>query len=150
MGKRNPRRTNGWRRDQVRKWLKDQGRPCALCGKPIDYSLTTWTDPKDGKVKRHPWSFEVDEIVPVSRGGSPYDRANVQPAHRICNQRRGNDEGGKGGKGLKVRLAVTHSSAASGLLKPRGAPPPRPYKPPSAHRAFFSHGFTERDSEALL
>ena len=35
-------------------------------------------------------SFEVDEIVPVSKGGSPYDRANVAPAHRICNQRRGN------------------------------------------------------------
>ena len=35
-------------------------------------------------------SFEVDEIVPVSKGGSPYDRGNVAPAHRICNERRGN------------------------------------------------------------
>lgn len=35
-------------------------------------------------------SFEVDEIVPVSLGGSPFDRSNVQPAHRICNQRKGN------------------------------------------------------------
>ena len=35
-------------------------------------------------------SFEVDEIVPVSKGGSPIDRSNVAPAHRICNERRGN------------------------------------------------------------
>ncbi len=34
-------------------------------------------------------SYELDEIVPVSRGGSPYDPDNVQPAHRICNQRKG-------------------------------------------------------------
>lgn len=34
-------------------------------------------------------SFEVDEIVPVSRGGSPIDYENVQAAHRICNQRKG-------------------------------------------------------------
>jgi hypothetical protein len=34
-------------------------------------------------------SFEVDEIVPVSKGGDPLDFANTQPAHRICNQRKG-------------------------------------------------------------
>lgn len=49
-------------------------------------------------------SFEVDEIVPVSRGGSPIDRANVQPAHRICNQRRGNRmPGDAGAAGLAVK-----------------------------------------------
>lgn len=42
-------------------------------------------------------SYELDEIVPVSRGGSPYDPGNVQPAHRLCNQRKGNGTGsGKG------------------------------------------------------
>lgn len=35
-------------------------------------------------------SFEVDEIVPVSKGGDPLDFSNTAPAHRICNQRRGN------------------------------------------------------------
>ena len=89
-GKTNPRRSNGHRRDELRRWLASQQLPCALCGKPIDYSLTTWVDPRDGKVKRHPMSFEVDEIVPVSKGGDPLDRDNVQPAHRICNQTRGN------------------------------------------------------------
>lgn len=90
MAASNPRTANGSARRKVRAWLKAQGRPCHICGRPIDYSLTTYIDPLDGKAKRHPWSFEVDEIVPVSKGGSPIDRANVAPAHRICNQRRGN------------------------------------------------------------
>lgn len=77
-------------RDRLRKRVASEGRPCALCGKPIDYSLDWWEDPKDGKRKRHPLSYELDEIVPISRGGSPFDYDNVQPAHRICNQRRGN------------------------------------------------------------
>ena len=79
-GKRNPRTANGTARRSVRAWLRAQGRPCAICGQPIDYSLPPG----------HPLSFEVDEIIPVSLGGSPVDRANVQPAHRICNQRKGN------------------------------------------------------------
>lgn len=76
----NPRYANGAARRKVRSWLKAQGLPCALCGRPIDYSLPA----------RDPWSFEVDEIVPVSLGGSPYDKGNVQPAHRICNEKRSN------------------------------------------------------------
>ena len=56
------------------------GEPCALCGKAIDYSLPAG----------HPMSFEVDEIVPVSKGGDPLDFSNTQPAHRVCNQRKGN------------------------------------------------------------
>ena len=63
--------------------------PCAICGKPIDYELTTWTDPKDGKVKPHPMRFEVDEIIPVALGGSPFEWSNLQPAHRKCNQSKG-------------------------------------------------------------
>lgn len=82
----NPRYANGSRRRKIRAWLKAQGNPCALCGKPIDYSLPA----------RHPMSFEVDEIVPVSLGGSPYSRDNVQAAHRICNQRKGNKMAHKG------------------------------------------------------
>lgn len=74
------RYVNGHARRQVRAWLRAQGLPCAICGRPIDYDLPAGD----------PMSFEVDEIVPVSRGGSPIDRANVQPAHRICNERRGN------------------------------------------------------------
>lgn len=75
-----PRQRNGHRRRELRRWLRSQGLPCHLCGLPIDYSLPAG----------HPMSFEVDEIVPVSRGGDPLDRSNVAPAHRICNERRGN------------------------------------------------------------
>lgn len=35
----NPRRTNGTKRTKLREFVKRQGLPCALCGKPIDYSL---------------------------------------------------------------------------------------------------------------
>nr|DAJ41102.1 MAG TPA: CRISPR-associated endonuclease [Caudoviricetes sp.] len=74
------RYANGHARRQVRAWLKAQGLPCHICGGAIDYDLPAGD----------PMSFEVDEIVPVSKGGSPIDRANVAPAHRICNERRGN------------------------------------------------------------
>lgn len=76
----NPRRQNGARRDALRRRVAAEGAPCHLCGKPIDYSLPAG----------HPMSFELDEIVPVSKGGDPFARDNVAPAHRTCNQRRGN------------------------------------------------------------
>lgn len=75
----NPRYANYSARTKIRNRLKAEGRPCGLCGRPIDYTLPA----------RHPMSFEVDEIVPISHGGSPIDYDNVQPAHRICNQRKG-------------------------------------------------------------
>ena len=55
----NPRYANGHARRQLRAWLKAQGAPCHICGRAIDYGLPAG----------HPLSFEVDEIVPVSRGG---------------------------------------------------------------------------------
>lgn len=76
----NARNKNGAARRKLRRWLKAQGRPCWICGAPIDYSLPAG----------HPFSFEVDELVPISKGGNPLDKRNVDAAHRICNQRRGN------------------------------------------------------------
>ena len=81
----NPRRANGSRRDATLRWLRHQQQPCWICrafGRPatIDYSLPA----------RHPMSFECDELVPVSKGGSPYDRRNVAATHRRCNEWRGN------------------------------------------------------------
>lgn len=88
----NPRFVNRQARSKTIARLRcevESGRPCALCGRPIDLNRSQWfVDPKDGKRKRAPWSFEVDEIVPVSRGGLPYGE-NCQPVHRICNQRAG-------------------------------------------------------------
>lgn len=93
---------NGSARRAVLQYVRNRaasGEPCALCGRPIDVTLPQWyVDPKDWRRKRAPWSCECDEICPVSRwreGGyaSPeacaLDRNNVQPVHRICNQRAG-------------------------------------------------------------
>lgn len=53
---------------------------CALCGKPIDMSLPAQT----------PMSCEVDHIIPISRGGAPYDIDNLQLTHRRCNRLKSN------------------------------------------------------------
>lgn len=71
---------NGNRRRKLRARLRALGLPCAICGGPIDYDLPAGD----------PMSFEVDEVVPVSLGGDELDWSNLQPAHRICNQRKGN------------------------------------------------------------
>lgn len=93
MGKVNPRNANGNARRKLRARLRAEGRPCHICGMPIDYALPAGD----------PWSFEVDELIPVSRGGDPLDYSNVDAAHRICNQRRGNRvDGDDGAKGLPI------------------------------------------------
>lgn len=53
---------------------------CAICGRTVDKGLPQY----------HPMAPEIDEIVPVSRGGSPYDIDNLQLTHRICNEKKGN------------------------------------------------------------
>lgn len=89
MSKKNPRRANSTARNALRRHVASQGLPCHICGRPIDYSLPAG----------HPMSFELDELVPVSRywlGGyatpqqAALDPSNVAPAHRECNRRRGN------------------------------------------------------------
>lgn len=85
MSKQNPRRANGSRRTKLRNRVASLGLPCAICGGQIDYTLPAG----------HPMSYELDEKLPVSKGGDPYDPDNVQPAHRICNQRKGNKIGYK-------------------------------------------------------
>lgn len=92
--KANPRYANGSLRTKNRRRLRFEGRPCWICqafgrDSRIDYSLPA----------RHPMSFEVDELVPVSLywlGGyrSPEecaaDYSNLAAAHRSCNQWRSN------------------------------------------------------------
>lgn len=85
----NPRCSNGSARRALRARVRSLGLPCGICGHAIDYSLPAG----------HPMSYELDEVVPVSRykeGGyqsarqCALDSDNVRPVHRICNQRRGN------------------------------------------------------------
>lgn len=96
-----PRWKNGSARRAILQYVRNRaanGEPCALCGQPIDVHAPQWFIDRDGKRKRAPWSLECDEVIPVSRyqeGGYPspeacaLDRNNVQPVHRICNQRAG-------------------------------------------------------------
>lgn len=58
----NTRHANGWRRQQVVARVLAAYDTCHLCGRPVDKSLPPGL----------PGSPEVDEIIPVSKGGSPY------------------------------------------------------------------------------
>lgn len=71
----NPRRANGYRRDQVRRRVLAEEHDCWICEQPVDKTLKT----------PHPDSPEVDEVVPVKDGGSPFDRSNCRLSHRRCN-----------------------------------------------------------------
>ena len=90
----NPRQTNGSLRRKHRARFKAMAAPCGICkGRlgPIHYD-----EPSDSK---HPLSFVIDEVRPVSRWkqyGYPSARAcaedwnNLQAAHYCCNQAKGN------------------------------------------------------------
>lgn len=49
---------------------------CAICGKPVDFTLK-FPDPM---------SPTVDHIIPISKGGHPSDLQNLQLAHLSCNR----------------------------------------------------------------
>lgn len=94
MSTSNPRRANGARRDAIRARLRASGRPCGICGRPIDYAAPyriTVGYGLDGEpiTRVNPDAFVVDEIVPVARGGDPLDISNCQPAHYACNASKG-------------------------------------------------------------
>lgn len=80
MARPNPRVSNGAARRKLRARVLATQVQCWLCGGPVDVDLPHGL----------PASPEVDEIIPVSKGGDPLDPTNVALAHRLCNQRRGN------------------------------------------------------------
>ena len=53
---------------------------CQLCGKPI----------KQYSNNKHPMEFSWDHKIPKSLGG-PSELYNLQPTHKLCNNRKGND-----------------------------------------------------------
>lgn len=83
------------------------GEPCGICGKPIDLEAPQWVTRADGKRIRAPWSLEADHITALAVGGSVYGSEAVQPAHRLCNQRKG--------KGSR-RTALNGSAAVVGAV----------------------------------
>lgn len=67
---------------QVRREEQD----CWLCGRPIDPRAPARTR----------WSFSVDHVIPISKGGHPLDRRNARAAHYGCNSSKGNRLTGAG------------------------------------------------------
>ena len=90
----NPRYSNGSLRRKYRARFKAQGAPCGICRGargPIHYD-----EPSDF---RHPLSFVIDEIRPVSRWkefgydspeAAAKDWDNLQAAHYCCNAAKSN------------------------------------------------------------
>ncbi|WP_240544170.1 hypothetical protein [Bifidobacterium sp. SO4] len=72
----NPRRRNGYKRDELNRRHKALRENCHICGGPIDYDA----------VAPSPWSYVTDEIVPVKYGGDPLSWDNTAPAHWWCNR----------------------------------------------------------------
>lgn len=60
--------------------LKTYGNVCYLCGRAIDLDLPA----------RHPESWTVEHLDPVSLGGAVLDLDRARPAHYRCNSARGN------------------------------------------------------------
>lgn len=61
-------------------WLKANGtNVCHLCGTAIDMRLK----------HPHPRSWQLDHLIPLSRGGALYDAPNARESHRECNIQRG-------------------------------------------------------------
>ena len=77
--KRDPRKRNSPLRAALRAKVFAMSDVCAICKRPVDKTLP-WDDPL---------APELDEIVPIARGGSAYDIDNLQMVHRICNQKKG-------------------------------------------------------------
>lgn len=85
---------NGHRRRELVKRVKAEETTCALCDEPVDKTLYMTPEGHGPKCPQggctgclpHPMRGEVDEDIPRSRGGSPYDRANCHLMHRACNQ----------------------------------------------------------------
>ena len=74
-----PRKKHPKLREDLRKRVFAMQDVCGVCGRPVDIHLPSGS----------PMSSELDEIIPIARGGSPYDIDNLQLTHRICNRRKG-------------------------------------------------------------
>ena len=94
MNRHNPRYSNGALRRKHRARLKAMGGECGICKGRL--GAIHYDEPSDAK---HPLSFVVDEIKPVSRWrefGYPSPEAaandwgNLQAAHYICNLKKSN------------------------------------------------------------
>lgn len=89
----NPRYKNGTLRRKYRARFKAMNAPCGICKGKL--GEIHYDEPSDAK---HPLSFVIDEIFPVSRykefgyqsrEDCAKDFNNLQAAHYVCNQTKG-------------------------------------------------------------
>lgn len=71
-----PRKANQQLRRALRARIFAQYDNCGICGFAVNKKLGPYT----------PDSPELDEKIPVARGGSPFDINNLQLSHRKCNR----------------------------------------------------------------
>ena len=92
-----PANANGHRRRQLRARVLAEETQCALCGAPVDKTLGMAPGAHGPRCPGnctgcipHDMRPEVDEDLPRSRGGSPYERTNTRLMHRACNRAKAN------------------------------------------------------------
>lgn len=98
----NPHNGNGHRRRQVVRRVRAEESHCALCDEYVNQALHH-LDPMSGV---------VDEDVPRTRGGSPYERDNCHLMHRACNR-------------WKWKMTLAEARAAFRGSTEATTPPPR-------------------------
>ena len=95
----NPRSSNGNLRRKNRARFKAMNAPCGICGGRL--GEIHYDEPSDYK---HPLSFVIDEIHPVSRyrefgydsrREAAEDWENLQAAHYICNAKKSDHTSGE-------------------------------------------------------
>lgn len=74
-----PRKAQGQLRATMRKRVFAMYDTCGICGNLVDKTLK----------RPNPLAPELDEIIPIARGGSPYDIDNLQLTHGRCNRMKG-------------------------------------------------------------
>ena len=55
----NPRWRNGAARRRLQARYRALGEPCAICGRPIDYTLGMVVDPSTGRKRPHPYERDT-------------------------------------------------------------------------------------------
>lgn len=94
----NPANRNGHARRALRARILTEEDNCAICGQPVDKTLTTLPGHHSRNCPNpatcpgcapHPMRPEIDEDIPRSRGGNPLQRENCHLTHRQCNRAKG-------------------------------------------------------------
>jgi hypothetical protein len=85
-----------WDRDpeyvRNRATLRAQRRPCARCGKPIDYDGSYWIPLPNGRKKINGAAFVAGHVIGRAFGGD-HSLANLQSEHARCSLQSGAREG---------------------------------------------------------